>query len=238
MQAALPNSSPAPKGAVQDKTLSDKTTTALREAIIRGQIRAGEKLNEPKLAAQFNVSRGPLREAIRRLVAMQLVRYIPNQGATVVTLELDSIMDLYEVREALEGKAAALAAQNMNEQDIAQLHTILAAHQQHFKDNSGEYIQAEGDFDFHYLIIQGSGNELLINQLCNELYHLIRMFRSHTSRMQSTADRALIEHEHLTYAIEQKDSHLAEILMRSHIRRAKRSIRDYLTEKQNSAGTP
>ena len=234
MQAVLPNASPTPLADAADKTLSDKTTTALREAIISGQIAAGEKLNEPKLANQFNVSRGPLREAIRRLVAMRLVRYVPNQGATVVTLELDSIMDLYEVREALEGKAAALAAQNMNQQDIAQLHATLAAHQQHLSDKSGEYRQAEGDFDFHYLIIQGSGNELLINQLCNELYHLIRMFRSHTSRMQNTADRALVEHEHLTYAIEQKDSHLAEILMRSHIRRAKRSISDYLTKQTGS----
>jgi len=234
MHASLSNVPPALTGEVQDKTLSDKTTTALREAIISGQIAAGEKLNEPKLATQFNVSRGPLREAIRRLVAMRLVRYVPNQGATVVTLELDSIMDLYDVREALEGKAAALAAQNMNLQDIAQLRTTLAAHQQHFKNSSGKYRQVEGDFDFHYLIIQGSGNELLINQLCNELYHLIRMFRSHTSRMRKTADRALIEHEHLTYAIEQKDSHLAEILMRSHIRRAKRSIRDYLTDQTDT----
>ena len=109
---------------VDDKTLSGQTTVALREAIIKGDIAPGEKLNEPKLAEQFQVSRGPLREAIRRLVAMRLVKHIPHVGATVVTLELESILELYDVREALEGKAAALAAENMSTQDIAKLASI------------------------------------------------------------------------------------------------------------------
>ena len=217
----------------EDKTLSGLTTTALREAIITGQIPAGEKLNEPRLAEQFNVSRGPLREAIRRLVAMRLVRHIPNQGATVVTLELDSIMELYEVREALEGKAAALAARNMSDQDIAMLHQLLDVHQRHYDSNSGEYMQVEGDFDFHYLIIKGSGNELLTNQLCNELYHLIRMFRFQTSRVKTRSNRALTEHWQIIDAIEQRDQQMAELVMRSHIARAKESIRKFLTQYDN-----
>ena len=214
----------------EDSTLSGKTTTALREAIINGQIRAGEKLNEPRLAEQFNVSRGPLREAIRRLVAMRLVRYIPNQGATVVTLELDNIMDLYEVREALESKAAALAAINMSDEDISKLRDLLKLHQQHYESTSGEYMQADGDFDFHYQIIKGSGNSLLINQLTNELYHLIRMFRVQTSRVNIRSNRALVEHEQLIYAIEQRDPQMAEMLMRRHITRAKESIREFFAE--------
>lgn len=214
----------------EDSTLSGKTTTALREAIINGLIPAGEKLNEPRLAEQFNVSRGPLREAIRRLVAMRLVRHIPNQGATVVTLELDNIMELYEVREALESKAAALAAINMSDEEIAKLRDLLKVHQQHYESNSGEYMQADGDFDFHYQIIKGSGNSLLINQLTNELYHLIRMFRVQTSRVKIRSNRALVEHEQLIYAIEQRDPQMAEMLMRSHITRAKESIREFFAE--------
>lgn len=216
-----------------DKTLSGQTTIALREAIIKGEIAPGEKLNEPKLAEQFQVSRGPLREAIRRLVAMRLVRHVPHVGATVVTLELDSILELYDVREALEGKAAALAAENMSEEDIAKLRALLELHRQHSEDNSGEYMQTEGDFDFHYQIIKGSGNQLLANQLCDELYHLIRMFRFQTSRFKSRSNRALIEHEQLIYAIEQRDPQLAEMLMRKHIARAKMSIRDALSNAEH-----
>jgi len=212
----------------EDSTLSGRTTVALREAIITGQITAGEKLNEPRLAEQFSVSRGPLREAIRRLVSMRLVTYVPNQGASVVTLDPQSIIDLYEVREALEGKAAALAARNMSEQDIAKLHDLLEIHRHHHQSNSGEYMMTEGDFDFHYQVILGSGNQLLINQLCDELYHLIRMFRYQTSRVKARSDRALIEHEQLIYAIEHRDSTMAELVMRHHISRARLSIQETL----------
>lgn len=213
-----------------DNTLSGQTTHALREAIVQGVIAPGEKLNEPKLADQFKVSRGPLREAIRRLVAMRLVRHVPHVGATVVTLDLNSIMELYDVREALEGKAAALAAQNMTDHDIDQLRQLLKIHQDHYDKHQGEYMHADGDFDFHYQIIKGSGNEMLTNQLCNELYHLIRMFRFQTSRYKKRSNRALIEHEQLIYAIEQRDAPMAEMLMRHHIARAKASIFDALSK--------
>ena len=212
-----------------DKTLSGQTTIALREAIIKGKIAPGEKLNEPKLAEQYQVSRGPLREAIRRLVAMRLVRHVPHVGASVVTLELNSILELYDVREALEGKAAALAAENMSEADIAKLRELLELHRQHTEENEGKYMQSEGDFDFHYQIIKGSGNQLLTDQLCDELYHLIRMFRFQTSRFKARSNRALIEHEQLIYAIEQRDPQLAEMLMRKHISRAKASIKAALS---------
>lgn len=213
-----------------DKTLSGLTTKALREAIVTGQIAPGEKLNEPKLAEQFKVSRGPLREAIRRLVAMRLVRHVPHVGATVVTLDLDDIVELYEVREVLEGKAAGLAAVNMSADQIEGLHKLLQVHREHYESNAGEYMQAEGDFDFHYQIINGSGNALLTRQLCDELYHLIRMFRYQTSRFKARSNRALIEHEQLVYAIEQRDPQMAEMLMRRHIARAKDSIKQSLSE--------
>lgn len=208
-----------------DSTLSGQTTAALREAIVKGLIAPGEKLNEPKLADQFKVSRGPLREAIRRLVAMRLVRHIPHVGASVVTLNLPSVLELYDVREALEGKAAALAAQNMSDEQITHLRELLDIHRAHYENNAGEYMQAEGDFDFHYQIIVGSGNELLTHQLCEELYHLIRMFRYQTSRIKTRSNKALIEHEQLVYAIEQRDSRTAELLMRRHIARARDSIK-------------
>ena len=222
---------------LEDRTLSDKTTTALREAIVNGTIKAGEKLNEPRLAEQFNVSRGPLREAIRRLVGMRLVTYVPNQGASVVTLDASSIIELYEVREALEGKAAALAAINMSDKEISNLGELLEIHRRHYESNDGEYMQEGGDFDFHYLIIKGSGNQMLANQLLNELYHLVRMFRFQTSRFASRSNRALIEHEQLIYAIEQRDPEMAEMVMRRHISRAKLSINEFLTKRANNSST-
>lgn len=225
----IKQSSPPATPNSEDNTLSGQTTIALREAIVTGQILPGEKLNEPKLAKQHSVSRGPLREAIRRLVSMGLVEHKPHVGASVIPLEVNRVIELYEVREALEGMAASLAATHMSEEGIGELKQLLELHRQHYQDNSGEYMQAEGDFDFHYLIIKGSGNALLTQQLCNELYHLIRMFRFQTSRFKARSNRALVEHEQLIYAIENRDAALAEMLMRRHISRAKESIRTYLT---------
>ena len=226
-----PKKAPTPDKSSEnvDATLSGKTTKALRDAIIMGDLPPGTKLNEPKLAEQYQVSRGPLREAIQKLVSMRLVTHVPHQGARVATLELNDIIELYELREVLEGKAAALAAQNMSDNAIEELKNLLDVHRQHHASNSGEYMVTEGDVDFHYQIIKGSGNRMLTHQLCNELYHLIRMFRYQTSRFKSRSERALVEHEQLIYAIEQRDSQLAEMVMRHHIVRAKESILNFLT---------
>src|SRR5690606_25611399 len=102
-------------------------------------------------------SRGPIREAIRRLEAMGLVRHVAHEGVRVITLSLSEVIDIYHVREALEGKAAALAARNMRDEEIAALHELMHIHSEH-QSATGTYMQAEGDFDFHYKIIQGSRN--------------------------------------------------------------------------------
>jgi DNA-binding GntR family transcriptional regulator len=91
-------------------------------------------------------------------------------------------------------------------------------------------MQEEGDYDFHYQIIKGSGNMMLSHLLCDEMYHLIRMFRTQTSRIPRRSDNALIEHEQLIYAIEQRNSQMAEMTMRHHIHRAKESIRQYMSD--------
>ena len=220
---------PDQKTEQSDTTLSGKITDVLREEIVRGIIKPGTKLNESALSKKHNVSRGPLREAINRLVSMGLITYIPHQGASVITLEIERIIDLYEIREVLEGKAAALAAKKMTADEVSNLKKLMLIHADHYKSNQGKYMQSEGDFDFHFQVIKGSRNSMLIKQLCDELYHLIRMFRHQTSLFKSRSDKALQEHQHILYAIEQKDEALAETAMRSHIKRAKESIMQHTT---------
>ena len=87
------------------KTIASRLTEDLTEAIVRGEIPAGKKLSEPDLARRYEVSRGPLREALRRLEGRGLIRHIPHSGARVVTLEREEILELSRVREALEGMA-------------------------------------------------------------------------------------------------------------------------------------
>ncbi len=207
------------------QTLADQLGDALITAIVRGDIPSGSKISEPDLARIYKVSRGPLREAIRRLEGLHLVARIPHVGARVVTLQAQQLVEIYQVREALEGMAARLACQHMTDDEIIELGTLLDEHERNIEQSQGrEYFQHQGDFDFHYRIIQGSRNQRLIEFLCSELYHLIRMYRFRSSQIQSRPHTALTEHRHLCKAIAQRDGELAEILMRRHISTAQKHI--------------
>ncbi len=207
-----------------ENTIAGQITETLRDAIVSGKIKPGSKLSEPKLALEYNISRGPLREALRRLEQLNLVRYIPREGVRVITLELDQVIEIYHVREALEAKAAALAAVNMTHEELQNLRQLLEMAEQHMEASGGTYIQADADIDFHYQIIQGSRNQMLIRTLCEDLYYLVRMFRYQSSRQPARSNQAFKEHQHLVYALEQRDAELAEIVMRKHIVRARLNI--------------
>ena len=91
-------------------------------------------------------------------------------------------------------------------------------HNQHESLQQGQaYIQEEGDLDFHFRIVMGSGNKLLIRLLCEELYYLVRMYRYQFGMASPRAKKAFSEHHHIIQAIEDQDGELAEILMRRHI---------------------
>lgn len=211
-----------------ENTLGNHITETLRNAIVRGEIAPGSKLSEPKLSAQYNVSRGPLREAIRRLESINLVKHVPREGVRVITLDLPQVIEIYHVREALEGKAAALAARNMTVKQVDHLRHLLELAENHMKSSGGEYIQAETDIDFHYQVIQGSQNAVLVRTLCEDLYYLLRMYRYQSSLQPARSKQAFNEHQHLVYAIEQRDEDLAEMVMRRHIVRARQNIEKQL----------
>jgi len=207
-----------------EDTLGSHITSTLRNAIVCGDLKPGTKLSEPKLAKEYNISRGPLREAIRRLESMKLVKYVPREGARVTVLDLPQVIEIYHIREALESKAAALAARNISDEGIAKLKNLLTIAEQHMAASGGAYIQADVDIDFHYQVIQSSGNQMLIHTLCEELYYLIRMYRYQSARQPSRSQNAFKEHQHLVMALEQRDEELAEMIMRKHIVRARENI--------------
>jgi len=206
-------------------TLSSELTSTLRDAIITGEIAQGSKLSETKLAKELDVSRGPLREAIRRLEGMNLIQHKPQQGARVVTLNMDLILQIYDTREALESKACALAAVNMTSQEIDHLHRQIDAQSKYMRDNSDSMIPAESDYAFHETIIRGSKNKIIERALLRELYNLIKMFRYQHAFARTSTTNALIEHRQIAYAIEQRDSELAEVTMRRHCIRARERIK-------------
>jgi DNA-binding GntR family transcriptional regulator len=214
-------------------TVADRVFKQLRRAIVEGDIPAGSKLSEPVLAERFAVSRGPLREAMRRLESSNLLEWRANVGARVVTLSNERLLELFQVREALEGMAARLAAERMSDAAIEELKDLM---EQHRQDAAREfwqaYFQQEGDLDFHYRIVIGSGNQRLVRILCDDLYHLARMYRCQFGMKSDRARDALKDHSRVVDAIAERDGELAEWLMRRHVRASRRSVEQHL------AGTP
>ncbi len=217
---------PMPEG-----TLADIASSKLTQAIITGELLQGQKLNETDLAERYGIGRGPLREALRQLEGMRLVRRIPHAGVRVVILNKETMADLYAVREALEGMACRAAAIRMTDDEIAALRSLLNQHAEQIDEDDGQiYVQHEGDFDFHYQIALGSRNQMLIDLLAGELYQLLRMCRYRTSRLAQRTRPALQQHRHIVDAIADRDGELAEILMRRHISGAWRTISEIMEE--------
>lgn len=196
-------------------TLVDPIFAELELDIVSGRLPMGAKLGEEAIAARFGVSRGPLREALRRLEGRGLVARTAHAGVRVVALSRQSLLELYEMRELLEGLAAKLAARNMDKQEIENLNAILS---EDFKSDieKNPYPLVFGDADFHFMIAQGSHSDRLKQLLCGDLYSLIRLCRYKThhvpGQMQSFRD-----HERIVEAITERDEQLAEFLMRRHI---------------------
>lgn len=220
-------------------TVADRVFCELRRAIVEGEIPAGSKLSEPVLAERFAVSRGPLREAMRRLESTNLLERRANVGARVVALSYDRLIELYEIREALEGMAARLAATRMSASAVTELRLLVQRHRTEVaREQWQAYFQQEGDLDFHYRIVIGSGNERLIRILCDDLYHLARMYRCQFGMRSDRARDALKEHELIVEAIADGDGELAEWLMRRHVRASRQAVERKLGGHASKPATP
>ena len=206
-------------------TTADKVFDQIQHAIVEGEIAPGSKISEPELAKQYEISRSTLREALNRLEKCHLIERKPNVGSRVVECTIEGLLEIYVVREALEGMACRQAATNMTDEEIVDMQAMLEQHAsaQALKEGTA-YYQEEGDLDFHYKVILGSHNQQLINILCGQLYHLVRMYRIQFGMNSPRAPRAFSEHSHIIQAIADRDGELAELLMRRHIGASRKNI--------------
>ncbi|MFC1458632.1 GntR family transcriptional regulator [Microvirga arabica] len=195
----------------------------LVEEIVSGAIAPGAKLSEPDLARRFGISRGPLREAIRRLQERELVLCTPNAGARVSVHTPEEILEVYQIREALEGMAARLAAQNMTTEEIVQLRGT-------FEEETARRKSASYRNDFHMQIVRGSHSARLCRLLNEDYYQLLKLWRTNCNWLRYGSDESWRDHQRILEAIEYRDGECAEILMRRHIARLRedsiRNLRD------------
>ena len=221
---------------VRPQSLVDAVTERLEAAIVSGELAPGSRLSEQALAASLGVSRGPLREAIRRLEGRKLVERTPNIGVRIAKLSLEDLSDLLVVREALEGMACALATRNMTDEEVAELERLLDGHGAQRQVRSGKgYYQEAKDFDFHFRLITASRNDRLVQMLSGDLYDLLRVYRYKSSTLSGRATRAYEEHRAILAAIKARDPQVAEARMREHIRNARLHVEAQLDDRSFDA---
>lgn len=204
-------------------SVSDQAFAAIVDAISQGVIAPGSRIKEATIARDLGISRGPLREALRRLESHGLVERRQNLGAYVTKLTLEDLDDLFRVREALEGAACGLAATRISDESIQELTAMLDRHAQ-TTAASGHYWQKSSDDDFHFRIIRESGSRRLFDALCSELYLQVRLYRFRSSSNAARSAMAVQEHRDIVAALATRDPRKAEEAMRTHISNARKNL--------------
>ncbi len=194
----------------------------MRAHIIEGRFAPGQRLVEADLTEQFKISRGPLREAVRRLAAEGLVDITHNRGARVKRLDHAEVIALYEVREVMEGLAARLAAERA---DAAERKDIKAAFGNMAKalkaNDMRDYIGLNSSF--HALIMKAARNAPLEAAITRLQTPVLRV-QFESMMTQDVVQESFEEHREIVNAIVGKDADQAEKLMRHHIRRSRELI--------------
>jgi DNA-binding GntR family transcriptional regulator len=215
----FPEDPPESKIADAGTPLADAILAKLLERIYDGRLPQGAPMNEAAIAQEFGVSRGPVREAVRRLQGVQLVTREPYLKARVITLTQEDARELFEMRMALEGLACRLAAERMSDEEIEDM--VRAFEQERERVAGGtDSVGNAKPFDLHERIVRASRNSRIVGTLCGDLNHLMRMYRLHSGAVPERKSHAFAEHWQIVRALKARDGELAESLMRSHVARA------------------
>jgi len=220
----------------RENSKRDVILDRLRRDIVTGAIPPGERLSEARLAARFGVSRMPVREALKDLEQEGFVAIEQRRGTFVRSVSRSEILDLFEVREAVEGMAARLCASRANNDWLARIDESIAemAECVRVADSDG---YSRTDAEFHGLIVQGASNERLSDHYRLLIQHLHRgLLSSIVTRREGRMERSLAEHQEIVRALHAHDPEGAELSMRDHVRRGRLELHEEVGAKFGASG--
>lgn len=202
--------------------LREVVFNTLRKAILKGELKPGERLMEIALAERLGVSRTPVREAMRKLELEGLVVMIPRRGAQVANITEKDLNDVLEVRIALENLSIENACARMTEEQLEQLWEAAKIFERTMAD--GNLVKlAEADVAFHEVIYQSSDNRRL-NQVLNNLREQIYRYRVEYLKDEETRNLLVREHKELYEAIRARDVKKAQEISFHHIENQREAI--------------
>lgn len=202
--------------------LRDVVFNTLRQAILTGEMKPGERLMEIHLANKLGVSRTPIREAIRKLELEGLVIMIPRRGAEVAQITWKNLKDVLEVRRALDVLAIEMACERMEKEELAQLYKACETFKEATATNDARVI-AQADVAFHDIIVESTRNNRLM-QLVNNLSEQMYRYRFEYIKDFSQHERLVEEHRIIYESIVNKDKETAAEAAKTHIDNQKKAI--------------
>ena len=184
--------------------LRDVVFQTLRGAILKGDLKPGERLMELQLASKLGVSRTPIREAIRMLEQEGLAVTIPRKGAEVAKMTEKDMEDVLEIRLSLEGLAVRLSCEKITPAALQELKVAMEDFEA--KTRSGQFVEmAKADVKFHEILYKASNNPKL-QQLLNNLREQMYRYRVEYLKDDSIYPRLIEEHQKMYDALKSKDS--------------------------------
>jgi len=197
------------------KPLREIVFETIRCAIITGELKPGQRLMEVQLAEEMGVSRTPVRESIRKLELEGLVKMVPRKGAYVTPMSVNDLREMMEIRRALEGLAAELAAQNASQEQIEQLYFANQRFGKAALENDEEGI-IKYDMDIHEIIYKASGNLKLL-QMINSLREQMQRFRAEYVHRIEDKNPLVNQHMEIIKGIEHREGAIANTAACDHI---------------------
>lgn len=208
--------------------LRDVVFQTLREAILKGDLRPGERLMELQLASKLGVSRTPIREAIRMLEQEGLAVTIPRKGAEVARMTEKNMEDVLQIREALDELAVQVACDKMTDQQLENL--TLAMKNFENAIQAGDLKKAAAyDVEFHDIIYESTDNPKLVT-LLNNLREQIYRYRVEYLKEKDNYPMLIKEHETIVTALKEKNKERVSEAMRCHIRNQAEAVKNIIRE--------
>ena len=212
------------------RLISEEVADILRENIIAGNINPGEKVNEYQVAKLLNISRPPIREAFRLLIAEGLITLVPRKGAFVSKLSIQEVKEIYEMKSMMESFAVRLAIPLLDEKEVSKLDSINNLMEERIKQNNFKAI-LRLNIEFHRKMINMSKNEKLI-RFYESIVLPIRRYQRVGLSAPTSWETSFKEHRNIVKAIKSKNIELAERLCREHTMRATLRVVSRLEDQQ------
>ena len=209
-------------GSNDKASLREKVFRVIREGILEGKYKPGEALREATIAKELNVSRTPVREAIRQLELEGLVQSIPNKETVVRGVSEEDVQDIFMIRSRLEGMAARLAAERITSQELEELKEVLELTEFYVTKNDLVHI-GELDHRFHDMLYKATKSKIL-KQVLSDFHTYVQKTRMESLATPGRAICLLKEHTAIFEAVKNKDGQRAEELTNKHINEVSKNM--------------